>query len=117
MQVILLWQSAYRSQLSDAIWCSRLPRLTSYRQFTYWIHRKLGKGVRRVIPACVVSSIRRQFPEENGEYVGSLTGKRLLGLCMKADKGQTPLNNRSHDPSHIYIVCSWDSCRNRPQAC
>jgi hypothetical protein len=45
----------------------RLLRLTSYRQFTYWIHRKLGRGVRRVIRACIVLSIRRQLKkvEEN----------------------------------------------------
>ena len=45
---------------------------------------------------------------------------RPLGLDrndgrQRSDKDQTPLNNRSHDPSHIDIARSWDSCRNPPQ--
>ena len=49
----------------------RLLRLTAYRQFTYWVHRNLGKGVRRVIPACAVIVIRKKFPEDSGEYTAS----------------------------------------------
>jgi hypothetical protein len=49
---------------------SRLLRLTAYRQFTYWAHERLGRGVRVVIPCCVVSAVRRAFPEESGHYVG-----------------------------------------------
>ena len=30
----------------------------------------LGKKNRRVIPACVVNAIRREFPEESGYYEG-----------------------------------------------
>ena len=45
-------------------------RYAAYRQFCWFIHSRLGKGVRRVIPACVVSKIREQFPSSDGVYVG-----------------------------------------------
>ncbi|XP_031565199.1 P2X purinoceptor 7-like [Actinia tenebrosa] len=45
-------------------------RYASYRQFTWWVHGYLGKKIRRVIPACVVSKIRSTFPNPNEEYTG-----------------------------------------------
>ena len=33
-------------------------------------HGRLGRGVRRPAPACVVGAIRRQWPDPNGHYVG-----------------------------------------------
>ena len=44
-------------------------RYASYRQFIWWIYTKLGKGVRRVIPSCVVLKIRQNIPEDNDQYV------------------------------------------------
>ena len=49
---------------------SRTWRLAAYRQFTWWVYGVLGKKNRRVIPACVVNTIRREFPEESGHYEG-----------------------------------------------
>ncbi|XP_057295017.1 P2X purinoceptor 7-like [Hydractinia symbiolongicarpus] len=43
-------------------------RYAAYRQFTWWIHDKLGRHVRRVIPSCAVSRIRAEFEEEDGNY-------------------------------------------------
>ena len=43
-------------------------RYASYKQFTWWIHSRLGKGMRKVIPSCVVRSIRKNYPSENGVY-------------------------------------------------
>ena len=29
-------------------------RFAGYKQFTWWVHQRLGKGVRRVIPSCAL---------------------------------------------------------------
>ena len=44
--------------------------LAAYRQFTWWEHGVLGKNRRRIVPACVVTAIRKTFSEESGNYVG-----------------------------------------------
>ena len=50
----------------------RLYRLAAYRQFTYWVHNKLGRHVRQVIPSCAVNKIRETFPDATGQYRGCL---------------------------------------------
>ena len=52
----------------------RPNRHASYRAFTYMIHGVLGKGVRKVIPACSTTRIRQEFPEASGVYVGFRQG-------------------------------------------
>lgn len=49
---------------------NRILRLAAYRQFTWWIHIRLGKAVRKVIPSCSVWSIRDAYPEEDNGYTG-----------------------------------------------
>lgn len=46
----------------------RTFRYAAYRQFTWFLYAKLGRGVRRVIPSCVVTAIRQKFPESDGSY-------------------------------------------------
>ena len=41
----------------------------AYRIFTWWVHNRLGRGVRKVIPSCAIWVIRNTFPEANMIYV------------------------------------------------
>ncbi|XP_071060469.1 P2X purinoceptor 7-like isoform X2 [Pseudochaenichthys georgianus] len=46
-------------------------RYTAYRQVIRWAYGVLGRHIRKPLPSCVVSAIRRQFPEEGaGIYKG-----------------------------------------------
>ena len=45
-------------------------RHAAYRQFVLWRHGRIGQGVRRVIPSCVVWMIRERFPNVSGQYTG-----------------------------------------------
>ena len=44
-------------------------RYAGYRQFTWWVHNRLGKGVRKVIPSCTLWAIRDEYAEPNHYYV------------------------------------------------
>ena len=43
-------------------------RYAGYKQFTWWVHNNLGKGVRKVIPSCSVWAIRTKYPSEDSKY-------------------------------------------------
>ncbi|XP_055056156.2 P2X purinoceptor 7-like [Misgurnus anguillicaudatus] len=45
-------------------------RHLAYRSFVSWCWGFLGRHVRVVIPSCVVSRIRQEFPDLAGHYVG-----------------------------------------------
>lgn len=45
-------------------------RYHAYRNYIDFIHGYLGKACRKVIPACVVTHIRRRWPDSDGNYVG-----------------------------------------------
>lgn len=49
--------------------CNKSYRFIAYRQYIWWQYGKLGKGVRRRIPTCVLSKIRQTFPAADGVYV------------------------------------------------
>eukprot|EP00118_Oscarella_pearsei_P001924 m.312083 g.312083 ORF g.312083 m.312083 type:complete len:137 (+) comp209694_c0_seq1:266-676(+) len=57
--------------ISDPL-TNRILRLAAYRQFVWWTHRRLGKTIRIILPACVVTRIREEFPAPDGLYVGFL---------------------------------------------
>ncbi|KXJ13778.1 uncharacterized protein LOC110239789 [Exaiptasia diaphana] len=45
-------------------------RKTAYRTYILWKYGKLGRGNRKVVPACVVRAIRRAYPSEDNVYMG-----------------------------------------------
>ena len=45
-------------------------RYAAYRQYIWSVYGRLGRKRRKVIPACVVLAILKQFPEAGGKYTG-----------------------------------------------
>lgn len=45
-------------------------RKAAYCQFALWKYGKLGRGNRRVLPACAVRMIRQAYPSPDGRYMG-----------------------------------------------
>ncbi|XP_063959319.1 uncharacterized protein LOC135154986 [Lytechinus pictus] len=83
-QVICLNKPSLRVFLSLRSKDHRIPgnmgnesyRFAAYRIWSDYLHGYMGKGVRRPLPACVVTRVRQEFPEETGVYVGFELGKR-----------------------------------------
>ena len=44
-------------------------RFAAYKQFIWWVYGKLGRGVRKRIPSCVMWAIREIYPSGDGKYV------------------------------------------------
>ena len=53
----------------EIIFSSSAYRFAGYKQFTWWVHNKLGKGVRKVIPSCAVWAICDKIPSETDDYI------------------------------------------------
>ena len=49
---------------------TRAFRKATYRQYTLAKYGRLGKGIRRVCPSCVVLKIRKLYPSVTGVYMG-----------------------------------------------
>jgi ribosomal protein L14 len=51
---------------------NRQSRLMAYRQFVCWVRKgqPLDKKYRVTLPACVVKTIREEFPSPDGNYEG-----------------------------------------------
>ena len=52
------------------IMVDRAYRLAAYRQFIHWTYSRLGRGIHRVIPSCVVAAVRHVFLEADSVYTG-----------------------------------------------
>ena len=48
---------------------NRSVRYVGYLICTWWVHNRLGRGVRKAIPSCAVWSIRNVYPEQNMSFV------------------------------------------------
>ena len=44
----------------------RSLRFAAYKQFTWWIYKRLGKSNRPVIPSCVLRCIHSVYKERDG---------------------------------------------------
>ena len=42
----------------------------AYCQYIWWVYGRLGRKRRKIIPACVVLAIQKQFPEADGNHTG-----------------------------------------------
>ena len=49
----------------------------AYRSYISYINGLLGRGVRKVIPSCVVLEIRKRWPDPNGLYRGHVSANEL----------------------------------------
>jgi len=50
-------------------------RYLAYRRFVYVVWHRLGKGNRKIIPACVAAKIKDTFPDLNNAYTGYKTAR------------------------------------------
>ena len=48
----------------------------AYKQYVWWVHNYLGKGVRKVITLCVTWTIQKKFPSKDKTYVPYLESKQ-----------------------------------------
>ena len=55
---------------------NRSLRYTTYKEFIWWVFKKLRKGNRRLIPLCALWKIRELYPEADENYVMYLEGKQ-----------------------------------------
>ena len=76
LEVILVGLSRIRGDHLENNTSNRSFRFAAYTAFTWWVHGKLGRHSRRVIPSCVVWAIRRVFPEASGVYANFKPGSR-----------------------------------------
>ena len=53
-----------------------IPRYAAYKQFIWWVFKKLGKGYRGVILLCALWKRRELYPEADGNYAMYLEGKQ-----------------------------------------
>jgi hypothetical protein len=49
---------------------NNIARKEIYRFFSNAMHGVLGKGKRRELPACVLTRVRKYYPEKDGNYMG-----------------------------------------------
>ena len=51
-------------------------RFAAYKQYTWWVHNYLAKGVRKVIPSCATWAIWKKFPSKDNICVPYMKSKK-----------------------------------------
>ena len=67
----------------------RSYRFAGYKQFSRWIHNRLGKGVRKVIPLCALWSIREKNPSAYGNYIPFKDSRHDEAIQLYGDNWRT----------------------------
>ena len=83
----LIKNNSARQKYLDKSFDNGMKRHLCYRNFLAVVNRgqPLGRGVRVILPRCVISKIRQQYPDNNGLYTG----------CQPA---------HDHDWDYVYVI-------------
>ena len=57
-----------RGDYLEKITSNRSYHYAAYKQFIWWVYKRLGKGNRRLIPSCALWVIRNMYPELDNNY-------------------------------------------------
>ena len=60
---------------NQTLFYCRAMRYAAYKAYTWWIHNRLGKGVRKVIPSCALWKIRNKYPSPDNLYTPFMESK------------------------------------------
>ena len=98
LKVFYFFVLAIEIQPCDVVLLSfRNYRYANYKQFTRWIHWRLGKDGRKVTPFCVVWPIRKNYPSENGVYTDFKQAEKDYGctgnITVLVYNSERPKNN------------------------
>ena len=72
-----MWNDAFNlvERAEEPGQANRAMRHTAYRTVIFWLHGSLGRGNRRVVPACCVDVIHSRYPSPTGHYTGFIAGR------------------------------------------
>ena len=58
-----------RRKMTRSVFDNHAARFMAYGQFIFWIHNyHLGQSVRKILPTCVYTAIRKKYPSADGTY-------------------------------------------------
>ena len=79
----------YLFSVPKAIFVSSNYHYAAYCQYVWWIYGKLGRKRRKVIPACVVVAIQKEFPNVRSRLIFSFRSARILEQkrgCLQSER-------------------------------
>ena len=89
-------------------------RYDGYKQYTWWVHNNLGKGIRKVIPSCAVWAIRNNYPSKDGKYIRFMESEegenRIIEqnwICFLSS------NENEHNLKAFQKQSPWDALKKR----